>query len=291
MSDFEHLEEPKRILDAIKKEHIPVEETRGTDLDVHASGIEDKCPSTLTRVSEMDNVTVAFEKWGAELRDAVFSHDFEEGYLNMNAFEDTMTAAFNEVCAGIDKAYGAGKKAEGVRMKKDILQAFMREMKDLYEHDRSDLRVAIAKGYAEKFAQQYIHEEHLYTDDRERKTETRAVPERAQEVVKDFFAMVEGIPEGLQAEQLGISETELDARVKDFLSEKMAQENKGILREVLLYIKRMLESMNIQQDPDGRWGLAGMAIDTWCDVYFTDIHFIEDDDEDEEEEDDNWWRR
>jgi hypothetical protein len=251
-------EQPKRILDAIEKEHVPVKETPGTGLDVHVSGIEDKRPSMLTHIVETDNVTEQFDKWYGRLRNAVFSHGFDGGYVNMNAFEHDMEIAFTEVCSDIDRIYGADRKAEGVRVKKDVLQAFMREMKDMYE--------------------------------RERKIEGRAVSERAKKILGDFTALVRDIPEGLQPGELGVSETELDARAKDFLNEKMSEENKGVMSEVVLSVKQKLKNMDETQDPDGRWRLVAMAIDAWCDVYFPDMHFVEDNEEDDEE-DDNWWRK
>jgi hypothetical protein len=283
-------EQPKRILDAIEKEHAPVKETPGTGLDVHVSGIEDKRPSMLTHIAETDNVTEQFDKWYGRLRNAVFSHGFDGGYVNMNAFEHDMEIAFTEVCSDIDRIYGADRKAEGVRVKKDVLQAFMREMKDMYERDKSDIRIALAKGYAETEAQKYMPEEYFYVDDRERKIEGRAVSERAKKILGDFTALVRDIPEGLQPGELGVSETELDARAKDFLNEKMSEENKGVMSEVVLSVKQKLKNMDETQDPDGRWRLVAMAIDAWCDVYFPDMHFVEDNEEDDEE-DDNWWRK
>lgn len=287
MTRFEYSKENnKRVLEETSRQRVSGEEGLGTDLDVHVARIEDKHPATLTHLSELDNVTERFHHWYERLYGAVFSLESKDGFLDLQAFESGLETAFAEVCADIDSIYGQERKEENIRVKKDVFQAFVREMNDIYNRDNDNIRAGLAKNYGEKLLKQYISEEYIYVDDRERKTKARAMSERAKEVVEDFLVMVKDVPEGLKVGKLGISETELDARVKGFLNETMLQESKEIVHEVLLSMKRMLESMDEKEDLDGRWRLVAMAIDTWCDVYFPDMHFIKDKSDNNEE--DEW---
>jgi hypothetical protein len=224
--------------------------------------------------ASLDNKSESFGYFYGKLQNLLHGPELGQGNASfgrgIDRFESETDAGIEKVLQEVDTMFGS-KNEKGTTFKIELLQTFVEGLKRLSKEDPHNTCIYIALGCARAFLSGYISLEYESEDSRFRKTKERMISKEAKDIVYALEQVVRNVSEELRTED-NISLVAFEAMLKDELNKMYTKDivNEGTMKEALrMFMNEALEMMNYQNtDPDGRWGAAFLAVESFCETHF-----------------------